>query len=191
MNLLEDALCFATKKHEGQTRKGGVLPYILHPVEVAAIVGTLTEDQVILAAAVLHDTLEDTETTYEELEQRFGKRVADLVAAESEKKRKDRSAESTWRIRKEETLRDLKNCDDPAVKMICLGDKLSNMRSIYRSYRKIGNDLWNDFHQKDPAAQSWYYRSVAELLSELKDTEAYREYRYLTDIVFETSEGSK
>ena len=78
MTIIEKALDFATKKHEGQTDKSGQ-PYILHPVAVASILGTISEDENLVAAAFLHDTLEDTNTTYDELVSEFNEDIANLV----------------------------------------------------------------------------------------------------------------
>ena len=78
----------------------------------------------------------------------------------------------------------LKNAADPGVKLIWLGDKLSNMRSFHREWKRSGNAMWESFNQKDPAQQAWYYRSGAALLAELKDYEAWQEYSALVDAVF-------
>lgn len=181
--LLDKATCFAVEKHSGSFRKGTKTPYIVHPVEALAIAATMTDDEEVLAGAVLHDTVEDTDTTIEEVEELFGKRVAELVAAESEDKRREKSSEDTWKIRKEETLEHLKTAPKE-VKIITLGDKLSNMRAIYKDYVVLGDDLWNRFNQKDKNEHYWYYSSIAELLSELKDFPAWQEYSELIKKVF-------
>lgn len=184
MDLFDRAVCFALEKHSGQTRKTSKAPYILHPMESAAIAGTITDDKEILAACVLHDVLEDTGTTAEELAALFGERVTKLVLSETEDKRRDRPASETWETRKEESLKALKETDDIAVKIVWLGDKLSNMRSYAREYAKKGNALWDGFHQKDPRKQFWLMKRTAELLSELKDYPAYREMIMLMQYVF-------
>lgn len=184
MDIFEKALCFAIEKHSGQTRKFSDAPYILHPMEAAAIVGTMTDDRTVLAAAVLHDTVEDTDTTLEEIEEKFGRRVALLVMTETEEKREDQPPEETWKLRKEETLIMLRNTRDIHVKMMWLGDKLSNVRSIYREVRRDGDAVWQRLHQKDPAQHEWYYRSIAESLPELKEYDAYKEFTDLVDQIF-------
>lgn len=176
MDVFDEAVCFAVRKHSGQVRKLSTVPYIVHPLEVAAIVGTMTDDKEILAAAVLHDTVEDTDTTPEEILEHFGKRVYLLVSTETEDKREDRPPAETWELRKEETLLILENTKDIGVKMMWLGDKLSNIRSFRRQYDKIGHKVWQSLNQKDPAKQGWYYSMVAKYLSDLKDFDAYREY---------------
>ena len=134
MELVSEAIAFAVKAHDGMRRKKSESPYILHPMEAAVIVGTMTDDQNLIAAAALHDVVEDAGITLVEVEARFGKRVRELVASETENKREDLPPASTWRIRKEESLNVLKNTDDIAVLMVWLGDKLANMRAIYRDF---------------------------------------------------------
>ena len=182
--VLERAICFAVKAHAGMVRKSG-MPYILHPMEAAAIVGTMTHDPEVIAAALLHDAVEDAGITPAEIEREFGARVAALVGSETENKRSDRPAGETWRVRKEESLAKLHAAQDIAVRMVWLGDKLSNMRSFYAIYLREGDALWQRFNQKDPAAQAWYYRSIARELEELKDYPVWQEYKRLVDCVFE------
>ena len=73
MELFEKALCFAAEKHSGQRRKRASPLYIFHPMEAALIVSTMTSDQNVLAAAVLHDTIEDAGVTAEEIEKELEK----------------------------------------------------------------------------------------------------------------------
>lgn len=184
MELVSEAIAFAVKAHDGQRRKKSDAPYILHPMEAAVIVGTMTTDQNLIAAAALHDVVEDAGITIDEIEKRFGKRVRELVESETEDKRADLPPEQTWRIRKEESLEDLKNTNDIAVLMVWLGDKLANMRSIYRDFKVEGHDMWKKFNQTDVAQQAWYYRSIVKLTSRLSDASAWIEYKTLTELVF-------
>lgn len=183
--LLDHAIAYATNAHAGQFRKSTKIPYILHPLEAATIVGTMTTDDEVIAGAVLHDVVEDTATTVEEVKKLFGVRVAMLVASESEDKRENLAAESTWKIRKQETLCHLKNAALD-VKMITLGDKLSNIRAINRDYNAIGDDLWQRFNQKDKNEHYWYYQSIADCLTDLKDYPVYQEYCELVRKTFTT-----
>ena len=184
MELVSEAIVFATKAHDGMRRKKSEAPYILHPMEAAVIVGTMTDDQHLIAAAALHDVVEDTGVTIEEVEEKFGKRVRELVQAETEDKREELPPSATWRIRKEESLEELKNAEDIAVLMVWLGDKLANMRAIYRDFKVEGNAMWQRFNQKDPAQQAWYYRSIVTLTQRLDYTSAWLEYKTLTELVF-------
>ena len=184
MELVSEAIAFAVMAHDGMRRKNSDLPYILHPMEAAVIVGTMTDDQNLIAAAALHDVVEDADITIEEIEEKFGTRVRELVASETEDKRADLPPEETWRIRKEESLRVLENTDDIAVLMVWLGDKLANMRAIYRDFKVEGVAMWQRFNQNDANEQAWYYRSIVELTARLSDTSAWLEYKTLTELVF-------
>ena len=184
MELVSEAIAFAVKAHDGMRRKKSDAPYILHPMEAAVIVGTMTDDQNLIAAAVLHDVVEDAGITIEEIEEKFGKRVRELVESETEDKRADLPPSDTWRIRKEESLEVLKKSDDITVLMVWLGDKLANMRAIYRDFKVEGVAMWQRFNQKDVNEQAWYYRSIAILTERLSDTSAWLEYKTLTELVF-------
>ena len=184
MELVSEAIAFAVKAHDGMRRKQANIPYILHPMEAAVIASTMTDDQEIIAAAVLHDTVEDAGATLEEIGEKFGKRVQQLVGSETEDKRADLPPADTWRIRKEESLAVLEKTEDMAVLMMWLGDKLSNMRSFYRSWKVEGDAMWQRFNQKDVKEQAWYYRSILRLTERLSDTSAWLEYKTLTELVF-------
>ena len=184
MELVSEAIAFAVKAHDGMRRKKSEVPYILHPMEAAVIVSTMTADQNLVAAAALHDVVEDAGVTLEEIEAKFGKRVRELVQSETEDKRADLPPAETWRIRKEESLSVLKYTDDEGVLMVWLGDKLANMRSFYRDFKVEGVRMWQRFNQKDVNEQAWYYRSIATLTERLSDTSAWLEYKTLTELVF-------
>lgn len=177
-NLLESAIGFAARKHAGQLRKGTSIPYFTHVMEAMEIVSRMTEDEAVRAAAVLHDTLEDTDTKKTDLIRFFGLRVANLVAAESEDKREDQPAEETWWTRKQETIEHLSKASTEA-KIIALGDKLSNVRAMHRDYQVIGEELWQRFNEKDPIMQGMYYGLLANVFWEdefIRETPAYKEY---------------
>ena len=184
MELVSEAIIFAVNAHDGMRRKKSETPYILHPMEAAVIVSTMTNDQDLIAAAALHDVVEDADITIEEIEEKFGKRVRELVGSETEDKRADLPPAETWRIRKEESLEVLKNTDDIGVLMVWLGDKLANMRSIYRDFKVEGVKMWQRFNQKDVGAQAWYYHSIVKLTERLSEYSAWIEYKALTELVF-------
>lgn len=180
MNVFEEATLFAIEAHKGQTRKMSNTPYILHPLEVAAIAGTMTDELEVLAAAVLHDTVEDCNVDPYVIRDKFGSRVYALVMAETEDKMLDISLVDSWKTRKQDSLIVLENTKDRGVKILWLSDKLSNMRSFYRESEKSGGEFLTHLHQKDPKMQYWYFNSIAKLLeSELGNTDAYKEYVYL------------
>ena len=181
--LLDRAIIFAVKAHAGTERRGKGYPYIVHPMEAVEIVSTMTKDQELLAAAALHDTVEDTDVTVEQIREEFGDRVADLVASESDEMPAGVSEEDSWHSRKQAAIDRLAKASYDA-KIVALGDKLSNMRAIARDYAVQGDALWNIFHAKDPKDHEWHYRGLANSLKELEDTFAYQEFVKLIDQVF-------
>lgn len=187
-DLVSEAIAFSTMAHDGMRRRKSDLPYILHPMEVGAIIGTMTENQEVIAAGVLHDVVEDAGISIEEIGEKFGVRVMELVASETEDKREDLPPEDTWRIRKEESIEKLRTTNDIEVLMLWIGDKLSNIRAIYRDYLVEGDAVWNKFHQSDINVQAWYYRSIMNYTERLSNTIAWREYKTLVEKIFGTEE---
>ena len=181
--LLDRAIVFAVKAHANTERRGKGYPYIVHPLEAVEIVATMTPDQELLAAAALHDTVEDTEVTVEQLRAEFGERVASLVADESDVMPEGMTEQASWHQRKQAAIDRLTKASHDA-KMVALGDKLSNMRAIARDYDEIGDALWNRFHTNDPKEHEWHYRGLADALRELEDTVAYKEFESLINKVF-------
>ena len=181
--LLDRAIIFAVKAHAGTERRGKGYPYIVHPLEAVEIVATMTKDQELLAAAALHDTVEDTDVTVEQLRAEFGDRVADLVASESDQFEAGVSEEDSWHARKQAAIDRLARASREA-KIVALGDKLSNMRAIARDYKVQGDALWNLFHAKNPKDHEWHYRGLADSLRELEDTFAFKEFEKLINEVF-------
>ena len=181
--LLDRAIIFAVRAHAGIERRGKGFPYIVHPMEAVEIVATMTPDQELLAAAALHDTVEDTDTTVEQIRAEFGDRVAELVAAESDEPHESRDSVENWRARKQTAI-DRLAAASRDVKIVALGDKLSNMRAIARDYAVQGDALWNLFHAKDRKDHEWHYRGLAASLVELSDTFAYKEFEHLINQVF-------
>ena len=181
--LLDRAIVFAVRAHAGTERRGKGFPYIVHPMEAVEIVATMTSDQELLAAAALHDTVEDTDVTIEQIRTEFGDRVASLVAAESDEPHQSRDCIENWRARKQAAIDRLSSGSRDA-KMVALGDKLSNMRAIARDYAEQGDKLWNIFHSNDRKDHEWHYRGLADALSELHDTFAFKEFEHLINEVF-------
>ncbi len=185
--LLDRAIIFAVQAHHNSERRGKGFPYIVHPMEAVEIVSTITPDQELLAAAALHDTIEDTDVTVEQLRAEFGDRIAHLVHAESDQINGElfngENEEETWHARKQAAIDRLAAAPHDA-KIVAMGDKLSNMRAIWRDYQVKGDELWKIFHCTDKAAHEWHYRGLAASLSELSDTFAYQEFVRLINEVF-------
>lgn len=175
--MIERAAAFAEKAHRGVFRKGTNVPYITHPMETAVIVSAFTDDEELIAAALLHDVIEDAGISREELGQVFGRRVASLVQNESEDKSR------SWRERKANTLKRLN--DAPwETKILTLGDKLSNIRCTARDYMILGEDIWQRFNEKDKNRHAWYYWGISHRLRELEDHLYFKEYEMLCCSVF-------
>ena len=184
MTKIERAIRFAVTAHAGTRRKGKERPYIMHPIEVMSVVAGMTGDEDVIAAAVLHDTVEDTDVTAADLEREFGPRVRDLVMAESEDKMKELPAEASWKLRKQATIDHLRTLGRDA-KLICLGDKLANIREMSRDYAVLSDKLWERFNQKDKREHAWYYRSICDVLEEeFGEVPEIREYRSRLKSVF-------
>ena len=181
--LLDRAIVFAVKAHAGTERRGKGLPYIVHPMEAMEIVATMTPDQELLAAAALHDTVEDTDVTIEQIRAEFGDRVADLVKDESDVFVEGVSEQDSWHDRKRAAIERIAKAPRDA-KMVALGDKLSNMRAIARDYALKGDEHWTIFHVKDRKDHEWHYRGLADSLRDLSDTFAFREFESLINQVF-------
>ena len=170
--LFDRAAKFAVDAHAGGERKGKGYPYILHPMEAAGIVASISTDQELLAAAILHDTVEDTDVTIDQIRREFGERVALLVCNETSPLPHD----APWRDRKKAQA-ELIASSTRDSKIVAIGDKLSNLRTIVADYRQIGDKLWQRF--KAPGGKEdvlWYYTILADALQEMAGTLAYEEY---------------
>lgn len=182
-DLFDRAAVFAIRAHHNTERRGKGFPYIIHPMEAVEIVATITTDPELLAAAALHDTIEDTDVTVDQIRAEFGERIANLVHAESDQFTEGVSEADSWHDRKQAAIDRLAAAPHDA-KIVAMGDKLSNMRAIWRDYQTKGDALWSIFHVKDKASHEWHYRGLAASLSELSDTFAYQEFVRLIDEVF-------
>jgi myo-inositol-1(or 4)-monophosphatase len=176
--MIREAAEFAAKAHAGMMRKGSPIPYIYHPMEVALAVSQMTDDEELIAAAYLHDVLEDTATSAEELRNLFGDRVTALVMAETEDKSK------TWKERKAHTVEHVKYAPRE-IKILTLADKVCNLRSTARDYLMIGDKVWERFREKDKSSHMWYFGGLLDSLSELAEEPAYQEMRRWYRFVFE------
>lgn len=173
---IHEAIEFATIKHINQKRKGTDIPYIVHPMEVMQILTENGCSEDLIIAGILHDTLEDTDAKPEEIREKFGDRVLELVQSESEDKSK------TWRERKQTTLNHLATApDDEAI--CCLADKLSNLRSIYYDRMRVGEKVWERFRESKENVK-WYYVSIAEATKRLSDKKIWKDYSETLTLTF-------
>ena len=183
-SILDKAIVFAVKAHSGVERRGKGFPYIVHPMEAVAIVATITNDQELLAAAALHDVVEDTEYTLDDIRNEFGDRVAKLVASESDLLVEGKSETESWKERKQFAIDRLAKLDRDG-KIVTMGDKLSNARAMFQDYKTLGEELWNKFHVTDPKLHKWHYEGLRDSLSELKGTFAFGEFDFIVRKLFD------
>lgn len=175
--MLTEAFMFAYKAHEGQYRKIGGLPYIVHPVEVALELARNGADEKLIAAGYLHDTIEDAGITKEEIEAAFGREIADIIAYDSEDKTK------SWEERKSKMLENLSRPGELDYKMLICADKLSNLRSMYDELQKKGDEIWSGFNRgKDK--QAWLAYETVKALSPLGGMPMYEELKQLSEKIF-------
>lgn len=154
---LEQALRFAAVGHHGQARRSSGVPYVEHVVAVAWILDRAGFDEDVVIAGLLHDLVEDTSVTLQDVEQRFGRVVAELVAHSSEVKTDEHGRKRAWIDRKSDHLATLREVPAGA-RAIVLADKLHNLISIDLDLR-AGRAVWNEFHAgRDQVV--WYYRTI-------------------------------
>ncbi len=168
MSLVSTALVFATEHHQLQHRKGTKIPYMAHLLNVCKLLAERDFPDELLAAALLHDVVEDTDVTIEEVEEKFGRRVADIVrgATELEKlEKKPIEKESSWQQRKEHTIHFLQHEATFDQLVVSFADKLDNLRSIVYDHARIGEEIWTRFNASKEQ-QAWYYTSVAIIAKE-------------------------
>jgi len=183
-SLLDRAIVFAVKAHSNSERRGKGFPYIVHPMEAMEIVSTISSDQELLAAAALHDTVEDTNVTVEEIKAEFGDRVARIVDSESDTLSPGEDESCSW-VRRKQAAIDRLAASSMDSKIVAMGDKLSNMRAIRRDYAQKGDELWKIFHAPNGKSDhEWHYRGLAASLKELEGTFAYEEFLQCIEEVF-------
>jgi (p)ppGpp synthase/HD superfamily hydrolase len=158
---LESALRWAATCHHGQFRRGCDAPYVEHAMAVALILDRLGFDEEVVIAGLLHDVVEDTPATPEQVEARFGPAVADLVRHCSEVKTDADGRKRPWTDRKRDHLEALSGAPASA-KAVVLADKLHNLLSIELDLRE-GRPVWSAFHAERSQVLR-YYRATLELL---------------------------
>lgn len=182
--LINKAIIYATKHHEGMTRKGKKIPYIIHPMEVIGIISTITDDPDIIAAGALHDLVEDTDVTYEDIKREFNERIANIVAAESQNLLPGYRDDLSWEELRRLQMEKIKG-ESIEVKIVALADKLSNIKAIYIDKTKTGNKIWDLFREKNPLLHKWRFFELLNCFDELKNTHAYKEFVFFVNKTFE------
>lgn len=178
-SLIDQALVFAARAHASQQRKTDDLPYIAHPVGVAFLLLQMGCPETVVAAGLLHDTVEDSSVTLEEIRGRFGPEVADLVAFCTEPKKS-----VSWESRKTHLVRALRDAPLEA-KLVAAADKYHNLSHTLALQCQIGPPVWERFG-RGPEQQAWFYRAALEsLLANVAQPERYPIFDQLAAVIEE------
>jgi (p)ppGpp synthase/HD superfamily hydrolase len=164
---LEHATRLAALWHRDQRRKGSDLPYVQHLAAVAAILDRLDFVEDVVIAGWLHDAVEDTGATLDEIEAALGAEVRRLVALLTERKRDESGRPRPWSERKAEHLEALAAAP-PEARAVALADKLHNLVSIHHDLR-AGIDVWARFNAGRAESLAHYRRSVERLAANAGD----------------------
>ncbi len=178
--LIERACELAAQAHAGQVRKGTNIPYISHPMAVGIILAEARATTDAVIAGIIHDVVEDSSLTLEEVDRLFGNRVRTLVEACSGP---DKSL--PWEERKNHTLHSLQDVDRD-IWLMTLADKLNNIRTMLRDYEIYGEEIWNRFN-RGRQEQEWYYRGLVEALRQNRKYLPclFNEFEKLVDRLFD------
>jgi (p)ppGpp synthase/HD superfamily hydrolase len=158
-DALDRALILAARAHRDQVRKGSDVPYVQHPVHVAILLLKHGFDDAVVTAGVLHDVVEDTSVTLDDVRAELGDRVAELVGAVSERKA-DAGGKRSWRTRKEEQLAMLATAPLDVVALKA-ADALHNTMTTLRDVTAGGDAAWARFNAPK-SDQLWIHRAVAD-----------------------------
>jgi (p)ppGpp synthase/HD superfamily hydrolase len=176
--LLDQAIAFAARAHEGQRRKTDTTPFIAHPVAVAMMVQAMGGDETAVIAALLHDTIEDSEIELEEIQANFGEEVAGLIAACTELPKKH----YRWETRKSHHIESLRHAP-LTVKLITAADKYHNLRHILNGRPVSDPAVWQHF-SRGVEQQAWYYRTIVDsILANVDEPADYPIFAALSTLV--------
>ena len=162
---IAQALTLAVEAHDGQKRKGTSIPYIAHPMGVAAIALEHGADEDQAMAALLHDAVEDGGPQYaQRIRQQFGNRVADIVEGCTDGVPDALGAKEAWQPRKERYLAHLMHASDDVL-LVSGSDKLHNARAIVEDLLRVGTAVFDRFTATQ-AQTLWYYETLADIFAE-------------------------
>lgn len=171
--LVERSLQFAALAHDGQKRKEASLPYITHPFSVALILLSYDFDDVIVSAGLLHDVLEDTHVSEEDVKRQVGDDVLRIILALTEDKR------LAWEERKAAYIACVAS-SDISVKAVSIADKIHNLQSLLAAYEKRGDEVWQMF-SRGPQKQLAFMEGLLEVYANGWNHPLVAEYRLLVE----------
>jgi (p)ppGpp synthase/HD superfamily hydrolase len=157
MNTIERAIEVAAVAHRDQVRKGTTMPYVTHVYAVGMMLAREGLPEEVVAAGILHDTVEDTPLTLDDIRRQFGDRIAAIVEGCSEP---DKSA--SWEERKQHTIEHLRSAPWE-VCVVSAADKLHNLHTVVREMEASGEGVWARF-KRGRAEQAWYYHGLVDSL---------------------------
>ena len=180
MDIKEKAKLFAVNAHMGQVRKSEPdKPMIIHPISVGMLLEEYGYDELVVAAGYLHDVVEDTKYTIEDIKNEFGDEIANLVMGASEP---DKSL--SWEERKKHTIEETKKLPLRNKVVIC-ADKINNLEDLMLKFQKSGIRDFSSFNRGENQ-QKWYYTSIYESLIYGEDEELpiFKRLKEVLEIVF-------
>lgn len=142
---VEQAIRAASVLHKDQIRKGSMpFPFVTHLMATAFTLIDYTTDEDVIVSALLHDTLEDTDYTFEELREDFGARVADIVLTLTEQRHTPQGEPISWKERKLSYARQIKRGPEEAL-LVAAADKIHNFRTTVEDYADAHDRFYQDF----------------------------------------------
>ena len=175
--VIYKAIHMAIKAHENQVRKLDNDMYVAHPLEVGITLARHNMPEEVIVAGILHDTVEDTTLSLEDIEAEFGHLVRTYVDYCSEKNKCD-----SWKNRKIEYLNRLIDAPIDVMYIVC-ADKLTNIKSIARHYERLGHIIWDKFNAGF-IDQKWYYLAILDILHPIHAHPLYIELEQTVKLVF-------
>ena len=186
MDIKEKAKLFAIRAHMGQVRKSEPdKPMIIHPIGVGCLLESYGYDDGVVAAGYLHDVVEDTKYTIDDIVREFGSDIAELVMGASEA---DKSL--SWEERKEISIQEIKDLPLRNKLVVC-ADKINNLEDLYLKFEKSGERDFSEF-KRGEEKQRWYYTSVYEslIVGEDPNLDIFLQLKDILDKVFYQKEDT-
>lgn len=177
MEKIDYAILFATKAHDGQRRKTDNVDMIFHPFTVGMMLKYSDMSDECVIAGILHDIVEDTKYSLEDVKNIFGDEVAKIVDEVTENK------SLPWEERKKEAIEKVRNASFEG-KMVECADKISNLETLYDLLQEKGEDIWKSFN-KPFEKQKWYYTEMYKAVTEnSKFNGLFDRYKKVLDKIF-------
>jgi len=177
MNIIEKATRIAVKVHEGQRRKADDLPFIIHPFMVALKLTKYNFPDKVIAAALAHDILEETEYPEEGLREELGDEVVEIVKAVTNEDIPD------WEEKKIKYVESVRRSSEDA-KAVSVADKIHNLESLLIAHEEQGPDVWGKFN-RGKEQKMWFENEVLKMLKDTWQHPLIEEYKNLLEQVKE------